>query len=61
MDYLAKEIPPDIKFYMNLLVTKTRLLSNDKSLNEDIAALQLSMSEIVNAKVPREIVNFFMF
>ena len=45
---------------MNLLVTKMRLLSNDKSLNEDIAALQVGMSEIVSVKVPREIVNGFL-
>ena len=60
LDYFAKEIPPDIKFSMNLLITKTRLLSNSKSLKEDIAALQVSRSEKVNAKVPREIVDGFL-
>ena len=60
MDYLIKEIPPDIKFSMDLLVTKMRLLSNDKSLDEDIAAIQIHMSEIVAAKVPKEIVNGFL-
>ena len=59
-DYLAKEIPPDIKFSINLLITKTSLLSNSKSLKEDIAALQVSRSEKVNAKVPREIVGGFL-
>ena len=45
---------------MDLLVTKMRLLSNDKHLKEDIAATQINMSEIVRAKVPREIMNGFL-
>ena len=49
IEYLAKEIPLDIKFSM---VTKIMLLSNDKYLKEDIAATQINMSEIVRAKVP---------
>ena len=56
IEYLAKEIPLDIKFSM---VTKIMLLSNDKYLKEDIAATQINRSEIVREKVPREIVNGF--
>ena len=58
-DYLIKGIPPDIKFSMDLLATKMRELSNNKCLDEDIAALQVNKSEIVQENVPKEIVNGF--
>ena len=46
---------------MDLFVTKMRGLSNDKWLDEDIAAIQINKSEIVQAKVSREIVNSFLW
>ena len=61
MDYLIKEIPPDIKLnkFWNALVTKMRELTKNKCFNEDIAALHVNKSEIVQANVPKEIVNSF--
>ena len=57
LDYLAKEVPPDIQFSMNLLITKIRYLSNNKSMNEDIIAMQVSLSKEVVEKVPKEIMH----
>ena len=62
MDYLIEEMPPDIKLnkFMNALASKMRELTKNKCFNEDIAALHVKKSEIVQANVPREIVNGFL-
>ena len=60
MNYLVKEVPPDIPWCMDVLITKIRYLSNNKSLNEDIIAMQVSLSKEVNEKVPKEVMHGFL-
>ena len=52
LDYLIKEIPPDIKLNnsMDLLTQKMRELTKNKCFNEDLAALHVNKREIVQAK-----------
>ena len=45
---------------MDVLITQIRYISNNKSLNEDMIALQLSLSKIVNEKVPKEVMHGFL-
>ena len=59
MDYLIKEIPPDIKFSLDLFSTKMGEPSSNKCFNEDLKALHVNKSEIVQANVSEEIVNGF--
>ena len=61
LDYLIKEIPPDIKSnkFWNALATKMRELTKNKCFNEDIAALHVKKSEIVQDNFPKEIMNVF--
>ena len=60
LNYLVKEVPPDIPWCMDVLITKIRYLSNNKSLNEDIIAMQVSLSKEVNEKVPKEVMHGFL-
>ena len=60
LNYLVKEVPPDIPWCMDVLITKIRYLSNNNSLNEDIIAMQVSLSKEVNEKVPKEVVHGFL-
>ena len=48
LNYLVKEVPPDVPWCMDVLITKIRYLSNNKRLNEDIIAMQVSLSNEVN-------------
>ena len=45
---------------MNALAPKMRELTKNKCFNEDLAALHVNKSEIVQANVPKEIVNGFL-
>ena len=60
LSYLEKEVPPEIPWCMDILITKIRYLSNNKKLNEDIIAVQVSLSKEVVEKVPKEIMHGFL-
>ena len=60
LSYLAKEVPPEITWCMDVLITEIRYLSNNKRLNEDIIAMQVSLSKEVVEKVPKEIMHGFL-
>ena len=65
LDYLIKEIPPDIKLnkFMDTLVNKMRELelnhTKNKCFNEALAVKHVQKSEILQANVPKQIVNDF--
>ena len=60
LSYLEKEVPPEIPWCMDVLITKIRYLSNNKKLNEDIIAMQVSLSKEVVENVPTEIMHGFL-
>ena len=60
LSYLVQEVPPEIPWCIDVLISKIRYLSNNKKLNEDIIAMQVSLSKEVVEKVPKEIMHGFL-